>query len=117
MAIAPVAATMPAAIAPATASLDASNLAGVGLDRPRGSGIAGNATGADFMSLVGDGLARADGSLKAADSQLRRLAAGEDVPLHDVMISMERARLDLMLVVEVRNRLVEAYQELSRMQL
>jgi flagellar hook-basal body complex protein FliE len=30
---------------------------------------------------------------------------------------MERARLDLMLVVEVRNRLVEAYQELSRMQL
>lgn len=106
------------AIAPVSASpVEGAGLAGLALDRPLGGDVARNATGADFIALVGDGLSRADGSLKAADTQLRRLAAGEDVPLHDVMISMERARLDLMLVVEVRNRLVEAYQELSRMQL
>lgn len=71
----------------------------------------------DFSTMVGDGLQRVDASLRDADAMVRSLAAGEDVALHDVMISMERARLDLMLVVEVRNRLVEAYQELSRMQL
>lgn len=75
------------------------------------------ATGVDFASMIGDGLDRVDASLREADGRIRSLAAGEDIPLHDVMISMERARMDLMLVVEVRNRLVEAYQELSRMQL
>lgn len=74
-------------------------------------------SGMDFASMIGDGLSRVDQSLRAADGQIRSLAAGENIPLHDVMISMERARMDLMLVVEVRNRLVEAYQELTRMQL
>lgn len=73
--------------------------------------------GVEFAQLLGEGLTRADESLKAADANLRSLAAGEAIPIHEVMISMERARLDLMLVVEVRNRLVEGYQELSRMQL
>jgi flagellar hook-basal body complex protein FliE len=75
------------------------------------------APGVDFAAMIGEGLERVDESLRAADSQVRSLAAGEAVPLHEVMISMERARMDLMLVVEVRNRLVEAYQELARMQL
>jgi flagellar hook-basal body complex protein FliE len=75
------------------------------------------ATGLDFATMIGDGLGRVDESLRAADGQIRSLAAGENIPLHDVMITMERARMDLMLVVEVRNRLVEAYQELTRMQL
>ena len=71
----------------------------------------------DFASALGDGLIQVDRSLRAADDRLRSLAAGENVALHDVMITMERARMDLMLVVEVRNRLLEAYQELTRMQL
>lgn len=91
--------------------------AAIGLDlRPAEAGVVGK-PGVDFMTFVGNGLAQADGSLKIADAQLRQLAAGEAIPLHDVMISMERARVDLMLVTEVRNRLVEAYQELIRMQL
>lgn len=71
----------------------------------------------DFMQVLGSGLQRADASLQSADAQLRALAAGEAVSVHDVMIAMERARVELSLVVEVRNRLVEGYQELTRMQL
>lgn len=90
----------------------------IGVDLPVGDRIgAARASGLDFADMIGRGLERVDESLRAADSRVRSLAAGEDVPLHDVMISMERARMDLMLVVEVRNRLVEAYQELARMQL
>jgi flagellar hook-basal body complex protein FliE len=73
--------------------------------------------GSDFANLLGEGLSKTDMSLKSADMQLRQLAAGADIPVHDIMISMEKARLDLMLVVEVRNRIVEGYQELMRMQL
>lgn len=80
--------------------------------------IASEGVGAPgFLDMIGHGLQRVDASLREADTGLRALAAGEDVPVHDVMMSMERARLDLMLAVEVRNRLVEAYQELNRMQM
>lgn len=72
---------------------------------------------ADFADMIGESLGRVDQSLRAADGQIRSLAAGENIPLHEVMISMEQARMDLMLAVEVRNRLVESYQELTRMQL
>jgi len=71
----------------------------------------------DFSAVLTEQLARVNGDLQAADTQAVALAAGRDVPVHDVMIAMEQARLDLMLVVEVRNRLIEAYQELTRMQL
>ena len=91
----------------------------VGADVRATDAIAGTqrAPAGDFLAMLGDGLGRVDGSLQAADAQLRGLAAGQDVPVHEVMITMERARMDLMLAVEVRNRLVEAYQELTRMQL
>lgn len=88
------------------------------IDAPRMTSIGTpSTTGADFAAMLGDGVAATDASLKAADSQLRALAAGQDVPLHDVMISMEQARIDLTLMAEVRNRIVESYQELMRMQL
>lgn len=73
--------------------------------------------GSELVSYLQGTLARVDGNLQAADGQLRQLAAGEDIAVHEVMITMERARMELMLMTEVRNRLVEAYQELTRMQL
>ena len=71
----------------------------------------------DFGRLLGEGISKMDSGLQAADTQLRAMAAGKDVAVHDVMISMEQARMNLMFMVEVRNRAVEAYQELMRMQL
>lgn len=75
------------------------------------------ASRADFATLLGDGLAQVDEKLKVADQGLRALAAGQVQSPHEVMISMEEARMSLMLMVEMRNRVVEAYQELVRMQL
>lgn len=71
----------------------------------------------DFSSVLGNGLQTLNTNLNASDQVLRSMAAGEDVPLHDVMITMERAQLSLQFAVEVRNRLLEAYQQLTQMQL
>lgn len=87
------------------------------LDAPRTQAIGSGPTGADFAGMVGDGVSKADASVKEADSQLRALAAGQDVAIHDVIISIEHARMNLMLAAEVRNRIVDGYQELMRMQL
>lgn len=44
------------------------------------------------------------------------LLRGENVPLHRVMIAAEEASISFQLMVEVRNKLLESYQELMRMQ-
>lgn len=70
-----------------------------------------------FMQMIGDKVGDLNGSLNQADQAARALAAGEDVPVHDVMIAMEHARLKLQFAVEVRNRVLDAYQNLTNMQL
>jgi flagellar hook-basal body complex protein FliE len=73
--------------------------------------------GPAFIQMLGSQVNELNGSLEQADQAARALAAGEDIPVHDVMIAMEHARLTLQLAVEVRNRVVDAYQNLTNMQL
>ena len=44
------------------------------------------------------------------------MLTGKPVDLHQVMIAAEQAGLALQLTVQVRNKIIEAYQEISRMQ-
>lgn len=76
-----------------------------------------SAPATDFSRLLGEGVTRLDGSVRVADDLMVRVAAGEDVAVHDLMVAMEDARLALQFATEVRNRLVESYQEMLRMQL
>lgn len=71
----------------------------------------------DFGSFLSNEISKVDNDLLAADKSIRALAAGENVQIHDVMIQIEKARMSLTLVAEVRNRALEAYQELMRIQL
>lgn len=84
---------------------------------PTHSAPTAGTAGTDFRNALDAGLAQVDQGLKAADHQVRVLASGEEIAPHEVMISMEQARMHLTLLVEIRNRVVEAYQELARMQL
>ena len=47
---------------------------------------------------------------------LQRLVAGENVDIHEVMISSAEAGIAFDLMMEIRNKLIEAYQEIQRMQ-
>lgn len=51
-----------------------------------------------------------------AGETVRRFATGEQIDIHQVMIAMEQASTAMALTMQVRNRLVEAYQEIMRMQ-
>lgn len=70
-----------------------------------------------FMDQIAKGLGDVNVQLQRADQLMRQVAAGENVAPHTLMIAMEEAQMSLMLTVEVRNKVVEAYQELMRMQL
>lgn len=52
-----------------------------------------------------------------AATTMREMMAGGDVSLHQAMLAMEEASVSFQLMVQVRNKLLESYQEIMRMQL
>ena len=52
-----------------------------------------------------------------SDTQVRKLALGEAENLHQVMMSLEKAKLSFSLVMQVRNKVMEAYQDIMRTQI
>lgn len=59
-------------------------------------------------------LADVNGLQRQADTQVHRSLLGE-ADVHDATLALEKADLSLRLLVQVRNKLVQAYEELSRM--
>ncbi|WP_342469877.1 flagellar hook-basal body complex protein FliE [Ureibacillus sp. FSL K6-3587] len=50
-----------------------------------------------------------------SDTLTNKLIQGENVELHDVMIAAQKANITLNATVEIRNKVIEAYQEIMRM--
>src|SRR4051794_30378253 len=75
------------------------------------SGTALNGFGKALMNAI-EGLNQVQGE---AEDKSVALASGEPVDIHDVVLSRETASLDLQLALQVRNKLVEAYQDVMRM--
>jgi flagellar hook-basal body complex protein FliE len=72
--------------------------------------------GAGFSQMVTQGLDQVNAALLDSQVDMQRMAAGEVGNLHQVMLRMEESRLSFQMMVQVRNRLLESYQELMRMQ-
>ena len=70
-----------------------------------------------FAGILKDALLSVDGLQKEADKLTEAFISGASVEIHDVMLAAEKARLALDLTVSIRNKLVEAYQEIMRMQI
>jgi flagellar hook-basal body complex protein FliE len=88
-------------------------VSGVQLDTAAASGTAPSA----FANLIQRQLGELDTNVSAAESAMRDLAAGKPVEMHDVMISLERAQISVQTFMQVRNKLIESYQDLMRLQL
>ncbi len=97
---------------------------GLGVPMPRvgdgtaGPGRAGEALAGTpgFGQWLADAVARVNQAQLDADKLSMALAAGEPVELHQVMIATEQANLLLNLTVQLRNKALEAYQEIMRLQ-
>lgn len=83
------------------------------LPRPAGGDDAGSLGFGDALS---EAVNRVDGAQKEAEGQINAFVAGEQENLHEVVISMNQAELYLQLMTEVRNKMLDTYQELMRMQ-
>ena len=71
----------------------------------------------DFAQALKSSLDQVDQSQKSAEQLGQRFAAGDDsVNLSDVMISMQKANISFQATIQVRNKLVSAYQTIMSMQ-
>jgi len=68
-----------------------------------------------FSDLVTDLVSQVDAKSKASEKEVRRLMLGETDNIHQSMIAMQESGLAFTLLLEVRNKLVDSYQELMRM--
>lgn len=76
----------------------------------------GAATGAPFMSALTSAVDSVNQTQQAAATAAEQLATGQASNVHDVVVALEKADLALQLTVQTTQRAVEAYREISRMQ-
>lgn len=69
-----------------------------------------------FSGLLDTAVAEVDGKMRQAAAEQTKVLTGETNNLHQAMIAMQEAGTAFSLMVEVRNKLVESYQEIMRMQ-
>lgn len=70
----------------------------------------------NFKDLLKGLVEQVDSLQKDADQSIRELASGERTDIHNVAIKMEEAGVAFDLMMQIRNKLVEAYKEVSKMQ-
>ena len=89
-----------------------------GVEAPGRSGeiAPGQAANDSFGNLLGRFVDEVNAQQNAASEAVHQLQSGGNVSLHQAVIAMEEASVSFQLMVEVRNKLLDSYQELMRMQ-
>ena len=78
---------------------------------------AGAVQGAGFGEVLNQFVGEVNQKQLDSTQAVNDLLAGKEIPLHQAMIAMQEAGVAFQLMVEVRNKLLEGYQELMRMQI
>lgn len=72
--------------------------------------------GVSFGDVLNQFVSEVNDKQIASGQAVNDLLSGKDIPLHQAMIAMQEAGVAFQLMVEVRNKLLEGYKELMRMQ-
>ena len=72
---------------------------------------------AEFSSILSDAIGRVDQSNKAAQTKIDQYLSGENDEIHDTVMAVQKNELQFELFLQVRNKCVQAYQEVMRMQM
>jgi flagellar hook-basal body complex protein FliE len=76
----------------------------------------GDAEESDFGSLVKGAIESINDTQKSAEHEISKAVAGETQDLHKTIIALQTADLKFQLGVQVRNKMIGAYEEVMRMQ-
>lgn len=71
----------------------------------------------DFGNFLQNAIKALNDTQITANEAMAKLAAGENIDLHNVMLATEKAALTLQFALQLKNKITEAYQEIMRMQI
>jgi flagellar hook-basal body complex protein FliE len=72
--------------------------------------------GSAFGEVLKDAISTVNELQKQSDQEIQKLMTGESQDLHNTVIAMQKADLSFQMMMQVRNKIVQAYQEIMRMQ-
>jgi len=85
-----------------------------GLSSGSGAGIGGGPAGdTDFMSTLRNAMDQVGELQSEADGKVAQLLTGNGQDVHSTMIAVQKANLAFEMMVQVRNKIVQAYQQVS----
>jgi flagellar hook-basal body complex protein FliE len=82
-------------------------------DRANAAEDSKGASFGDFLKNLAD---EANTSQIVADNKMQEVAAGRNKDLHGAVLAMEKADVNFRMLAQVRNKVIEAYREIMRMQ-
>ncbi len=87
-----------------------------GIDQASPSGGAGSAPASGFADTLKHVIAEVNDAQNQANLAVSQMLTGENQNIHQTMIAMQKAEISFQLMMEVRNKIVNAYEEIQRMQ-
>jgi flagellar hook-basal body complex protein FliE len=80
------------------------------------TGADASSSGNSFLDAIGNALGQLNTQVNGADASMAQFAAGGSADLHTVMLDLQEASIGLKTGIAVRDKLLEAYQDLMRIQ-
>jgi flagellar hook-basal body complex protein FliE len=77
----------------------------------------GGASGVSFKEVLGSAIQEVEGSRASANQSIQQFLSGEGEDLHSTILASQRADLEFQMFLQVRNKVVSAYQEIMKMQM
>jgi flagellar hook-basal body complex protein FliE len=82
-----------------------------------GSAQTANSSGKTFSDILTQSVDKVNELQTQADTAVKELVAGRTKNIHETMLALERADTSLKLMMQVRNKIIDAYKEIMRMQI
>jgi flagellar hook-basal body complex protein FliE len=73
--------------------------------------------GGGFGSILKDAISTVNELQQKSDGEIQKIMTGESQDLHSTVIAMQKADMSFQMMMQVRNKLMQAYQEVMRMQI
>jgi flagellar hook-basal body complex protein FliE len=84
---------------------------------PTPATVGSEKTDGSFADALKESIRQVNDAQLQADQAINDLTTGKQQDLHQTMIAIEKASLSFELMMQVRNKIVAAYEEISRMQI
>ena len=78
---------------------------------------AGGAQGYDFQAMLRGAIGQVENARSTANDAIQKFVAGQNQELHSTVLATQNAELQFEMLMQVRNKVVSAYEEIMRMQL